>query len=118
LALAPTQSPVPVKLAVCGLLLALSLTLSSPVLVPVSVGVNVTPIVHFALAARLVPHVVADTVKSPAVEIAMPVSVSVWLFVRVNVFDLLVVPTFCLPYLALAGVSVVGWIPVPDSATD
>lgn len=42
--------PVPVKLDVCGLLLALSLTLNFPVLVPVSVGVKVTPIVHFALA--------------------------------------------------------------------
>ena len=34
--------PVPVRLDVCGLLLALSLTLSCPVLAPVWVGLNVT----------------------------------------------------------------------------
>ena len=45
--------PLPVRLDVCGLLLALSLTLSCPVLVPVWVGVNVTLIVHLLFAARL-----------------------------------------------------------------
>jgi len=34
--------PVPVRFAVCGLLLALSLTLNCPVLVPLCVGVNST----------------------------------------------------------------------------
>jgi len=66
--------PVPARFDVCGLLLALSLALNCPVLVPVCVGVNVTLIVHFPFAARLVPHVVADTAKSPVVEIAMLVS--------------------------------------------
>ncbi len=66
--------PVPVRFDVCGLLFALSLTLNCPVLVPVAVGVNVTLIVHFALEAKLAPHVVADTAKSPVVEIAMLVS--------------------------------------------
>jgi len=61
---------VPVKFDVCGLLPALSLTLSFPVLVPVAVGVNVTLIVHLLLAARLGVHVVADTAKSPVVEVA------------------------------------------------
>ena len=75
-------------------MLALSLTLNCPVLVPVCVGVNVTLIVHLPLAARLVPQVLAETAKSPVVEIAMPVSATVWLLVRVNVFAALVVPTF------------------------
>src|SRR5215469_11442782 len=65
--------PVPVRLDVCGLLLALSLALSCPVLVPVAVGVNVTLIVHLPLAARLVVQVVAEIAKSPVVEIASPV---------------------------------------------
>ena len=69
--------PVPFRADVCGLLLAPSLTLSWPVLVPVCVGVNVTLIVHLPLAARLVVHVVAETAKSPVVEIAMPVSATV-----------------------------------------
>jgi hypothetical protein len=58
-------------------LLALSLTLSWPVLVPVCVGVKVTLIVHLPLAARLVVHVVVETAKSPVVEIAMLVSATV-----------------------------------------
>jgi hypothetical protein len=65
-------TPVPVRLEVCGLLLALSLTLSCPVSVPVAAGMNVTLIVHLTLAARLVVQVVAETAKSPVVEIASP----------------------------------------------
>jgi hypothetical protein len=106
--------PVPVKLDVCGLLLALSVTLNFPVLVPVSVGVKVTPIVHFALAARLVVHVVAETAKSPVVEIATLVSATLWLLASVNVFAVLVVPTVHGPKETLAGMSVAGSAPVPD----
>ena len=49
--------PVPVRLAVWGLLLASSTTVSAPLRVPVAVGVNVTLIVQLAKAARLVPQV-------------------------------------------------------------
>lgn len=70
--------PVPVRLDVCGLLLALSLTLNCPVLVPVPVGVNVTLILHFPLAGKLVVQVVADTAKSPVVPIAMLSRVMLW----------------------------------------
>ena len=90
----------PVRLDTCGLLLALSLTLSRPVLVPVAVGVKVTLIVQclpaLPMAGRRVPHVVAETAKSPIVEIAIPVRSTGWLFVNLNVFAALVVPTFCL----------------------
>jgi hypothetical protein len=65
---------VPVKYDVRGLLLTLSLTLNLPVLVPIALGVNFTLTVHLLLAAKLVPHVVADSAKSPVVEIAMLVS--------------------------------------------
>ena len=85
----------PDRFAVCGLLLALSLTCSFPVLAPVSVGVKVTLMVHFPFAARLAPQVVADTAKSPVIDIAMLASVTDCLLVRVKVFGLLVVPTFC-----------------------
>ena len=50
---------------------------------------------HFALAFKLASHVVAETAKSPIVEIAIPVRSTGWLFVNVNVFAALVVPTFC-----------------------
>ncbi len=66
--------PVPFRLEVCGLLLALSLTLNVPVLVPVWVGVNVTLMVQLLEAPRLDPQVVVDTWKSPVVEITMLVS--------------------------------------------
>ena len=82
------------------LVLALSLTLSRPVLVPVAVGVKVTLIVQWLpalpMAGRRVPHVVAETAKSPIVEIAIPVRSTGWLFVNLNVFAALVVPTFWL----------------------
>ena len=53
----PTATPVPVKLAVCGLPAALSVTVIVPVRVPATVGVNVTLIVQLALAASDVPQV-------------------------------------------------------------
>ena len=59
-------------------MLALSLTVSLPFLVPAAVGVNVTLIVHVLLAARPVVQVVADTAKSPVVDIAMPFNVTLW----------------------------------------
>ena len=61
--------PVPVSTAVCGLLLAMSLTLSFPVLFPSPVGVNVTLIVHLLFTATGGVQVVEDTAKSPVVEI-------------------------------------------------
>ncbi len=89
--------PVPFRLAVCGLLLALSVTVSVPVLVPFVVGVNVTLIVHLLLAAKLLEQVVADTAKSPLGEIAMLSRLTLKLLVKVNVFGALVMPTATVP---------------------
>jgi hypothetical protein len=61
--------PIPVRLAVCGLGLAVSLTVNCPVRVPIAVGAKVTLIVHWLPLSRLVPQVVIDTAKSPVVEI-------------------------------------------------
>ena len=85
--------PVPVRFDTCGLLLALSAACTVPVLVPFWVGVNVTLMVQLPIADTVDPHVVEDTAKSPVVEIKTPVSVTLWLFLRVNVFGGLVVPT-------------------------
>lgn len=109
--------PVPFRLAVCGLPIALSATLNVPVRAPVAVGVNTTLIVHFALEPRLAVHVVVETLKSPVVEIAMPVSATVCSLVKVNTFAGLLVPTFSVANVALAGVSFACTVPVPDSAT-
>jgi hypothetical protein len=109
--------PVPVRLEVCGLLLALSATLNFPVLVPVAVGLNTTLMVQLVLAARLVVQVVAETLKSPLVEITMLSSVTFCLLVRVNTFAGLLVPTVSAGNVALLGVNVAWATPVPDSGT-
>ena len=49
--LAAGRTPMPVKLMVCGLPLALSVTVKVPVRVPVAAGRKVTLIVHWAPAA-------------------------------------------------------------------
>ena len=57
----------PSRVDFCGLLLALSLTDSDPVALPVAVGLKTTLIVHFAFSARLLPQVVAETANGPLV---------------------------------------------------
>lgn len=73
--------------------MALSAALNVPVLVPMAVGWNTTLMVQWLLAARVVAHVVAETLKSAVVEIAMPLRVTLCLLVSVNTFARLVVPT-------------------------
>src|SRR5207245_440551 len=58
------EAPVPVRVAVCGLPVALSVTATVAVLVPEAAGVNVTLIAQVAPAATDVPHVLL-WVKSP-----------------------------------------------------
>ena len=48
--------PVPLKLAVCGLLLALSATVTVAVMLPVVVGLNVTLMVQLLPAASEAPQ--------------------------------------------------------------
>jgi hypothetical protein len=108
--------PVPVRLEVCGLLLAPSFTLKIPVLVPVCVGVSTTLMVQCAAAATLVPQVVAETLKSPLAEIETLNGTFRWL-VKVNTFAGLVVPLTRAGYVALTGVNVACAPPVPDSGT-
>ena len=58
------EVPVPVRFAVCGLLLALSVTVKVPLRVPVAVGVNVTLIAQLAPAASVPPQLLVWA-KSP-----------------------------------------------------
>ena len=50
--------PVPERLTVCGLPLALSVMLTEAVRLPLAEGLNVTLIVQWAPAATELPHVV------------------------------------------------------------
>ena len=63
--------PVPLRLAVCGLLLALSLTDSVALRLPVAVGVNVSLMVHFELLPRLEGQLLVWA-KSPLLDPVMP----------------------------------------------
>jgi hypothetical protein len=74
---AETLVPVPVKVTVCGLPLALSLMVRVPLSFVVDVGVNVTLIVQDSPAVKLVPQVLVSeklllTVNEEKVSVAVP----------------------------------------------
>jgi len=69
----PAAAPVPVRLTVCGLPEALSVTLKVPVRVPEAAGVNVTLMLQFPPAANELPQLLVWP-KSPLA--AIPVMVS------------------------------------------
>ena len=87
----------PLKLTVCGLPLALSVSARLPERLPVAVGVNVTLTTQLPLAATdaLVLHVVpvAATAKSPVAAMLVKLKDPVPLFVTVTALAALVVPT-------------------------
>jgi len=89
----PTAAPVPAKLAACGLPVALSETDKVPVLVPDAVGLNLTLIVQFALAARELPQLLVCE-KSPFAVMLEIVRAALPVLDKVIVCDALVVPTF------------------------
>lgn len=92
----PEVVPVPVRVAVCGLLASLSATLSNAVTAPAAVGVKVTLIVQLLPTARVAPHalVCANTdALVPVMLTTMLLTVAVLLFFSVTVCAVLVVLT-------------------------
>ncbi len=87
--------PVPLRLTVCGLLLALSVMVRTPVRVPVAVGVKVTRIEQFAPGATELPQVLVWA-KSPLVTMLAIVSGALPVLVSRTVLAALVEPTTCL----------------------
>ena len=88
--------PVPVSVAVCGLLASVSETLRVAVADPVAVGANVTLIVQLAPAARDDVHALVcanDDALPPVMLTAMPLINTALLFFSVTVFAALVVLT-------------------------
>src|SRR6202044_4156612 len=85
----------PVSFTTCGVLPALSATVTAPVILPVLFGVKVTLKVHVEFAATLVPHVPKLAIaKSPLATIPLSVRDDVGeLFVNVTVCAGLVPPT-------------------------
>ena len=89
---APASVAVPVRLTVCGPLLELSLTVKVPVRVPLTVGANVTLIVHVEPAATPILQLLASA-KSPLAEMPAMCKGAVPLLKRVTVCGVLLVPT-------------------------
>src|SRR5579863_7170571 len=86
--------PVPERLTVWGVVVALAEIVRVPLRTPCAVGVNATEIVQLAPAAKVFPdvgHVVASAAKSPSTEIPYTVSAAVWSFLRVTIFAGLIV---------------------------
>ncbi len=85
--------PVPLSVAVCGLLASLSATLNVAVAAPVAVGVKVTVIVQVLPTARVVPHAEVcanDDAPTPVMLTTMLLTVAVLLFFSVTVCAVLV----------------------------
>jgi hypothetical protein len=111
---------VPVSFTTCGLVLAPSVIVAAPGMLPVLPGVNITLNVHLAPAARLVlqgivPPEVTEKSALPA-KLDKP-KAEVELFVKVSVCGLLVEFTACDAKVRLAGAMVTGRPAVPVRLT-
>jgi hypothetical protein len=91
-------TPVPVRLTLCGLPLALSVMVSDALRVPDADGVNVTVIMQPFCATRLLPQLLVWA-KSPEFVPLMLMfemsNVAFPVFERITVWGALVVPVFC-----------------------
>ena len=109
--------PVPLRLTVCGLLVAVSVKLRVPVAGPVALGVNVTPTVQLAPPARLDPQVLLAMAKPAVVTMLEKPREAIWWLVRVTVLAELVLPTTTVPKLKPVLESVAGALPAPVRLT-
>ncbi len=100
----PLVAPVPVSVAVC--VPAESVTVSVPLRVPLAVGLKVTEIVQLAPAARLVPHPLLATAKSPDAETEEIETAELVPLDSTTFCGELVVPTVWLAKVKLVGVNV------------
>jgi hypothetical protein len=94
----------PLKLTVCGLLLALSVTVSVPVRVPDAVGVKITLMTQLVPGAMLAVQLLVWA-KSPLAAMLDKVSVPVPELVSMTVWPALGVPTVWLVKVRLEGAS-------------
>jgi hypothetical protein len=106
--------PVPVRETVWGELAAPSVKVSVPVLVPVAVGVKVTPTLQDLSAATPPVQVLVAMAKSPLVEILVKLRDVLWLLVNVTVWAGLVSPSGNLANVKLVVERATGGIPVPE----
>jgi hypothetical protein len=98
-------TPLPLKVMVWGLFVALSVIVTAPVTIPVFVGVKVTEMVQFLPALRVVPQVFVCA-KGAAVAMLVIFRVAVPVLASVAFFMAVVLPTAWLPKLMLVVESV------------
>ena len=101
--LSPGTVAVPVSETACGLPVALSVRVSTPVRVPETVGVKVTEMVQVAFAAMLAVQPEFVCPKSPVIAMFEIASAAVPVFVTVTVCAALDAPTITLPKLSVVG---------------
>ena len=94
------------------------MTVSAPLIAPVTLGLNCTPRVQVLLASTLLPH----GIPPPEVEMKSPLATTLLmatavgrLLVTVITDTALVDPTVTLPKLIDVGVSVISSNPVPEA---
>ena len=119
--LATGAVPVPERLTVCGLPLALSVMLTEAVRLPLAAGVNVTRIVQLVLAATELPHVLLCAKSLALVPVSarlVMLKAALPVLLRVTACAVLVVPTDWLPKARLVGERLAtGAVPVPERLT-
>src|SRR3989442_763261 len=112
----PTAAANPLRLSICGLVLALSVKVTAPVRVPIVVGANFTVITQLAPDGRELGHVLV-WVKSPVATITRFVTLPFMVLVTVTVCGELVDPTSWRLKVRLLGDSVTGGVlPIPARA--
>lgn len=119
-----TAVPVPLRVTLCGLLLALSVRVTAALRMLIVVGLKVTLMVQLALAANDVPQLLVSK-KSfgfvPVIAMLVNVTAMVEGFVTEIVCAALVVPTTCTAKVRAVGETVrllVPAAPVPVSVAD
>ena len=108
--------PTPLRVALCGLLAALEVTVIDPVCVPAAVGVKTMLMVQLAFPAREVPQLLV-WLYGPVVTMLPIVIAAVPVLVSVAGCEALLVLTNCVAKVKLEGVRValpVVTPPVPD----
>lgn len=109
--------PVPARLTVCGLLVALSVTVMDPVYAPAAVGVDVTLMVQLPRAATVPPQVFVSVKPALAAILLMAKAEAGLLLVSVTVIGALAMRIGWVAKVKEVGLSVTGSTPVPARLT-
>ena len=115
----PETEPVPERLDAWGLVAAVSVTKSWPVLVPTAVGVNVILTVHECPGNSVEPQLLLWA-KSPVVVMLKIVNAVLKRLVTVTALGPLATPTICVPRFKLLGERSTGEVPAytPEAARE